>query len=133
MERVLWTLRSVGALAWRQNAGTVVVHPEGARRRIIRVGFKGLSDVFAVLPGGRAVAVEVKATGRLTAHQQAFLRAVSSLGGLAFVVRNHEDVDELAAQLRELVSQKANAEPYPQELPGGEGDPAESRLFNSGP
>ncbi|MEM4530678.1 MAG: VRR-NUC domain-containing protein [Thermofilaceae archaeon] len=98
---VMWVLRSAGALVWRQNAGVLVL-AEGPHRRIVKVGPPGMPDVLAVLPGGRFCAVEVKATGRLTAHQSAFLKALRDVGGLCFVVRRPEDVDALFEAVRRL-------------------------------
>jgi len=54
---------------------------------------KGVSDIIGVLPGGRALAIEVKTRkGKLSEHQERFLERFRSAGGLAFVARSPGDV-----------------------------------------
>ena len=84
-----------GALAWRNNT-TGVWDPTTKRMRTFQ-GLKGVADILAVLPGGRFLAVEVKAgKDKPSADQRAFLEGVQRNGGLALVVR---DVRELVAEL----------------------------------
>jgi len=53
----------------------------------------GFSDLFGVLPGGKALFVEVKsAKGKPSDVQTRFLDTVSSVGALAGVARSFEDV-----------------------------------------
>jgi len=53
----------------------------------------GFSDLFAVLPGGRAVFLEIKTPrGKPTPEQVNFLRMMSGLGCPAGVARSMEDV-----------------------------------------
>jgi hypothetical protein len=58
-----------------------------------RVGLcRGSADLIGVGPGGRFLAIEVKALrGRVSADQATFLRLVSALGGLAVVARSPAD------------------------------------------
>ena len=50
---------------------------------------KGISDIIGVLPGGKAVAIEVKTQkGRLSKHQEKFLDRFKAAGGIAFVARS---------------------------------------------
>jgi hypothetical protein len=60
---------------------------------------KGASDILGVLPGGRFLAIEVKAPkGRPTKEQMMFLDAVNRNGGLGFIARSIEDVEEVLAK-----------------------------------
>lgn len=53
----------------------------------------GFSDLFGVLPGGRALFVEVKSLkGKPSPAQENFLNTVSMRGALAGVARSFEDV-----------------------------------------
>ena len=53
----------------------------------------GIADILGVLPGGRMLAIEVKTErGKLSPHQQRFLKNVTDNGGLAFVARSFDDV-----------------------------------------
>jgi len=56
----------------------------------------GMADVIGVLPGGRFLAIECKAQdGRTTEAQVAWLRDVHKAGGLAFVARDLDTVQNL--------------------------------------
>jgi hypothetical protein len=60
----------------------------------VRFGFKGSSDIIGVLPGGRALFIEVKQkAGRLTEPQKEFLARAHMSGALAFEARSVEEVD----------------------------------------
>jgi hypothetical protein len=88
-------LEKAGIYHWRNSTGAVRIAPG----RFIRFGKVGSSDIEGVLPGGRFLAVEVKApNGRLSPEQKQFLTEVETLGGLALVVRGWW---ELAEALRE--------------------------------
>jgi hypothetical protein len=57
---------------------------------------RGVADILGVLPGGRFLAIEVKANGhKPTAHQEKFLEDVSKKGGVAFVARSVDEVREI--------------------------------------
>lgn len=79
-------------------------------------GMKGLSDIVGVLPGGRAVFIEVKApewceesphrpgflrslraAGKATDEQCAFLKAAHTLGAAAGVAWHWKDLDAILA------------------------------------
>lgn len=50
---------------------------------------KGVSDILGIAPGGRFLAIEVKAPkGSLTKEQREFLVSVQDAGGIAFVSRS---------------------------------------------
>lgn len=54
---------------------------------------KGLPDIVGVLPGGKALYIEVKTeAGRLSPHQEKFLNNLELAGAMAFVARSVEDV-----------------------------------------
>jgi hypothetical protein len=82
-----------GIYAWRNNTGAVRINPD----RFMRFGKVGSSDILAVLPGGRFLAVECKAPdgGRLSPKQKQFLDAVRELGALALVVQGWEELDRV--------------------------------------
>ena len=70
------------AFHWRHNTGMVFF--DG---RAVRFGFKGCSDIIAVLKGGRFLAVECKATDKQpSADQVAFLARVHAAGALGVCV-----------------------------------------------
>jgi hypothetical protein len=54
---------------------------------------RGVSDLFGVLPGGRAFACEIKRpTGNIRPAQWVFLENVREAGGLAMVVTSVEEL-----------------------------------------
>lgn len=94
-----------GILAWRNNSGATLAESHG-RKRLIRYGLKGSSDIIGILPRtGRFLAVETKRpavpalgqkVGTLRGPQRAFLAAVMDAGGVAVCV---SDVAALSAVL----------------------------------
>lgn len=53
----------------------------------------GIPDIIGILPGGRALFIEVKTeNGKLSEAQEAFLENAKALGALAFVARHLDDV-----------------------------------------
>jgi hypothetical protein len=83
---ILKELKEMGIFCWK--------HWSGAFSK------KGISDILRVLPGGRALAIEVKTnSGKLTGHQWEFLEAVNNAGGVAFMARS---VDEVKAELEKI-------------------------------
>ena len=99
--------RIPGVVAWRTNVGAVSADHKG-KRRFVRFGFAGLSDIIgwkeetenvrgAIVCWARFVAIEIKTdTGKLTPHQVAFLQLVNKSGGIGFVARS---CDDIAAEL----------------------------------
>jgi len=97
---------------WRNNTGAYKADDDkdGAsapqvgkkKSRFIRFGKKGSSDIIGVLPGGRALFIEVKrpSGGSLSAAQKEFLGRARMAGALAFEARSVEEVDR---QLREAM------------------------------
>ena len=79
-----------GIYHWRNSTGAVRIGPE----RFMRFGKVGSSDILGCLPGGRFLAVEVKApSGRLSPEQAEFLDKIQSLGGLAIVAHSFQELD----------------------------------------
>jgi Holliday junction resolvase len=53
----------------------------------------GVPDIIGVLPGGRMLAIEVKTErGKVSPHQERFIKNINDNGGLAFVARSFDDV-----------------------------------------
>jgi hypothetical protein len=74
-----------------QNAG--IRKPDGG---YIPTHTRGVSDIIGCIPKtGRFLAIEVKRPGnKPTAEQQQFIDTINAAGGLAFVARSVEEVDE---------------------------------------
>lgn len=98
------------AFAFRMNTGAGYVlradvyrrlveggHLKRDEARFMRFGFKGASDLFGMLRGGRLLVAEAKTDrGIVSDDQQAVIDAVNGGGGLGVVFRA---VDELAEAL----------------------------------
>jgi len=112
LAQCLAALNAWGIPAWRNNTGGLPVQAPSTRvkvcgqtlevpgkRRFLRFGKKGSSDILGVLPPeGRFLAVETKRPGeKPTPEQVAFLDMISAAGGLALVI---SDVKQLEAALR---------------------------------
>ena len=83
-------LKRRGLFVWNNPTGAVRIRPG----RFMRFGKVGSSDILGCLPGGRFLAVEVKALdGRLSQAQQEFLEKIRGLGGMALVVRGWRELD----------------------------------------
>ena len=92
---ILQYLALIHVPAWRSNTGAVSTVYKG-RKRFIRFGFPGVSDILGIVPpSGRLLALEVKSpTGRVTEAQLRFLQQVNAAGGLGFVARSLAAVEE---------------------------------------
>ena len=81
-------------LAWRNQAGMVIVKGKKGKNYAIKLGTKGVSDIVGCLPDGRILCVEVKAKkGKTTPEQEEFIDKINKLGGNAFVARSIKDVE----------------------------------------
>lgn len=79
-------------VAWVARMNTGAMEVEG---RYVKFAFRGCSDIIGQMKDGRFLAVEVKRPGKLpTAHQETFLRMVSTNGGLAFWADDVFDVED---------------------------------------
>jgi hypothetical protein len=84
-----------GLFAWNNPTGAAQVRPG----KFMHFGKAGSADIIGVLPGGRFLAVEVKAKGgRLTPEQSAFLERVRALGGITILARSFRDIDNALRQ-----------------------------------
>ena len=85
-----------GFPAWRQNSGAVAGEHNGKRRFVRFNSMPGMSDIVAVLPGGRACFVECKREGgKLSDDQRAFLERMEAAGAFACVVTSVEQLIEI--------------------------------------
>jgi len=76
-------------LAWRNNVGAAR-NPAG---RLVRFGVKGMPDIAGVLPGGRALFLEVKRRhGRMSPDQDRMVSRLIGTGARVGVVHNVEEV-----------------------------------------
>lgn len=76
----------------RNNTGAAVIESNG-RKRLVRFGFPGSSDIIACSKDGRFVAVECKTEkGKLTEAQKAFLERIRKNNGIAIVARSVDDL-----------------------------------------
>ena len=74
-----------------QNSGIYSVK----RQSYIPSHTRGVSDIIGCLPGGRFLAIEVKAPkGKPTTEQLQFIDMINQAGGLAFVAHSVEEVQE---------------------------------------
>lgn len=86
-------LHALNWLAWRNNSGAMSVGQGAARRHVRFNGADGSSDLFAVAPDGRFVAIETKRPGNKPTPTQAhWLAQVAACGGLAIVATSLDDM-----------------------------------------
>ena len=88
--------------AHRMNTGATVYAGKDGRKRFVRYGFPGCSDIIGMMADGRFLAIETKRrNGEASIEQENFLQNVRDGGGVAGVCRSVEDVVELldAAQM----------------------------------
>lgn len=89
---ILEYLRWRGIFCWKNNTAGIYVK---ARNTYIPSHAPGVSDILGVLPGGRFLAIEVKAPkGRVSPHQQQFIDSIIQRGGLAFVAHSVQEVEK---------------------------------------
>jgi len=87
-------LQARGIFAWRNGSGRARFG-SGSAARWVQFGVVGGADILGVLPDGRILAVETKATcGRTSPEQDAFLEAIRGAGGVALVCRSVDDLIE---------------------------------------
>jgi len=100
IEWLLWKR----VFCWRNNTGAMALGgDDGTKKRFVRYGIKGASDILGVLPGGRFLAAEAKVgRNKLTGHQKDFLHAVNDSGGLGIVFYS---LDELEQQIYEALEE----------------------------
>lgn len=92
-QQILYYLRLKKCKAWRNNNGGIW----DPTKKIFRANSStpGISDIAGILPGGRALYIEVKVgKDKLSPDQVEFLDDVNKMGGLAFEARSVDDVIE---------------------------------------
>jgi hypothetical protein len=84
-----------GCWCWRNNAGAIPVTGKNGKKRVIKVGRAGESDIFGIhKASGVFISFEVKVPKRknmVTEVQKDFLRNVSLCGGYCGVVTSPEE------------------------------------------
>lgn len=84
---------------YRANTGAVKAEYKG-KERFVRYLPKGHPDLVLILHG-RYIGLEVKRPGKfMSSDQMEFAQKIREAGGIYWVVRSVEDVDELLRQLR---------------------------------
>ncbi len=88
---VMAYLRARGILCWPQNREKSGRGARGAGH----VGFRGLPDIGGVLPGGRAIHVEIKRPGgKPSPHQVGAIAMLRKQGALVFVASSVEEAEQ---------------------------------------
>ena len=87
---VAWAQRfNTGATGW-----SYTTQAGAQRRRFVRFGFTGCSDILGQMKGGHLLAIECKRKGgKATDSQVAFLQTVSDNNGVAIIANNVSDVE----------------------------------------
>ena len=110
MEILDWLNRN-GIFAFKIDNGGVYDVERKAFRSKNRFSPKGVSDILAILPGGRLLALEVKTeTGRASVPQMAFIEKIKKSGGVAAIVRSLNDVKEVVNGYWDSVGQDRPSE-----------------------
>jgi len=84
-----------GGKFWKNQSGGIY----DSSKRVFRKSYNkfhinGVSDILGVVKG-RLICIEVKAKkGRVSPSQKIFIEEVNRLGGLAFIAKSIEDVEE---------------------------------------
>lgn len=96
---ILSYLSSRRILAFKVDNVGIFDQSKGIYRRKHSVHRKlGISDILGIYEG-RPLAIEVKSkSGRLSPHQREFLNEFKAHGGISFVARSIEDVEEALAR-----------------------------------
>lgn len=91
--RILLEASRLGLRVWRNNTGAL----RDKNDRLVKYGLcVGSSDIIGIAPGGRFIAIEVKAPGKLpTPEQVKFISAVNKAGGAAFVCDDEKKLKSL--------------------------------------
>lgn len=83
-------LRYNGIFCWKNNSVGIFNQKTG---HYIPMGMRGISDITAVLKGGRICCIEVKTKkGKISPYQEEFIDNIEKMGGIAFIARSLDDV-----------------------------------------
>jgi hypothetical protein len=67
-------------------------------RKLVGFSIRGVSDIIGVLNDGRILCIEVKSEkGKVSAHQNAFIKKINKAGGVALIARSVDDVGFLCS------------------------------------
>jgi hypothetical protein len=96
VRNVMEYLSLKGIPSFRMNSGAYRTENGG----FVRFGAKGMSDIYAIGPGGRSVWIECKRPrgGVVSPYQRAFIDCVNRHGGVAVIVTS---LESLEIQLKE--------------------------------
>ena len=93
---ILDLLLGLGVLVWRNHNQGVRIAGKGR----IKSPSSGIPDIVGVCANGRFLGIEVKTkTGKVEAHQIAFHDRISLSGGLCFVARSVDDLDQFLPEI----------------------------------
>lgn len=108
--RIITYLVQRGALVMRINSGAVIGSHHGKQRffwfaRWFLAGQKeqrgGISDILAIMPGGKFLSVECKRPGKkgdVTEKQRLFMAEVERRGGITIIAESVADVERILSQ-----------------------------------
>lgn len=101
LNECLLLLSARGILAWKNATGAL----RDGRDQLVRYGCSGSHDILGVMPGGRAIGVEIK-VGRdqVRPNQRAFHAAFAQRGGLSVVAKSVEELEQALALAGERVA-----------------------------
>ena len=95
LNSILAFLKLLKIYCWRNNNVGVYDPSSKSFRRPPKHCIKGVSDILAVLPDGKLLAIEVKSIyGKVSKEQQEFINKINNNKGCAFVARSIKDVEE---------------------------------------
>lgn len=91
-KQILMFLEECGFMCWKnKSVGVFDKKANAFRMPKNRFAIRGVSDILAILPSGRLLAIEVKTkTGRPSEHQLKFITNVNANQGIAFISRSVE-------------------------------------------
>lgn len=95
-EQILCFLWYRKVFCWNnESVGIYDVKRAAFRRKNSRFQIRGVADICGIF-NGKPLYIEVKsAKGVLSEYQEAFLKRASEAGGIAFVARSVEDVENI--------------------------------------
>jgi len=97
-------LKLYGYVVIRNNSGKIILGSPNGKKRAIKIGTPGASDIIACSPEGKFVAIEVKSKqGKLTEKQKNFLTKIEKNNGIALVIK---DINDLFVFLKDNQSKK---------------------------
>lgn len=92
-KQIIEYLQGCGYFVWQHKRIGTFDARLGKFRKKAKFEINGVSDILGVLPGGKFLAIEVKAKkGSVSDSQKKFIKKVNDEGGMAFVARSVEDV-----------------------------------------